>query len=364
MRIKDLKLNHFRNLNLNFKPVDGFNIISGGNAHGKSNFLDALNIISTGNSFKSFRNEDNLDFVSKNEFAKAEILLQSSQTLKLANVFTINKEGKVKHSFLINDKSTLRNKYTYLLKTLLFTPASLEMLLGSPEVRRDELDNVLSTFDSEFTQMKKDYSFIIRSRNKLLYKINQGQAGVEQLSYWTDRLINVGSDIIFKRIKFLEDISAEITKTSQKLFNESSNVLRIEYMSSISSDNSQIKDALAQKIKENLSKEILLKRTLYGPHRDDLQFSMNERNLHVFGSRGEQRLATMVFKMSAADYLTNLYKTKLVYLLDDIFSELDAQNKNFLIEYVREKDSQVFITTANRSELPDDLGGEILDLKL
>lgn len=365
MRITDLKFNHFRNLNLSFKPDRGFNVIIGENGKGKSNFLDGLYLISTGKSFKGFKNIDNLDFNDPKEFAKVDLILDANETLKLATIFTKLEDDKFKHSFQINDKPTLRGKFNYQLKTILFTPASLEMVLGSPDIRREELDELLATFDKDYDKLRREYSYVMRSRNKLLYKINKGYATREQLTYWTERLVKLGSEIKIKRLEFLEDIKPDLLKTATQLFPSSNGEkFSLKYISTLTNDISKLEIEYLQKSEEKFSKEVILGRTLYGPHRDDLEFSIAGRNLHSYGSRGEQRLATMVFKMSAFDYLSRLYETKIVFLLDDIFSELDSSNKKYLLKYVESKDAQVFITTANKRELPKKLLDEAKVLEL
>lgn len=365
MRIKEIKFNHFRNLNLTFKPDSGFNIIHGENAKGKSNFLDGINLISTGKSFKGYKNQENLDFDKNEDFAKVEILVEAEETSRLATVFTKIDENKYKHSFLINEKPTLRSKFTYKLKTILFTPVSLEMILGSPDIRRDQIDDLLSTFDKDYEKLIKEYSYVMRSRNKLLVKINKGGASREQLSYWTDRLVKTGTQVRLIRINFLKEIRPNLTNTASKILPKlKGEEFKLKYLSDLSVNEKDAEEDYYDKLREKFPKEVLLGRTLYGPHRDDLEFSISDRNLHTYGSRGEQRLATMVFKISAFDYLSELYKTKIVFLLDDIFSELDAENKKYLLNYVKSKDAQVFLTTANKSELPNGLlkEGKLLNL--
>ncbi len=322
-------------------------------------------MISSSKSFKRFVNADNLDFEDNKDFAKVEVLLEANETVRLATVFTRIDENKYQHKYFLNDKSTLKSKFEYILKTILFTPESLELLIGSPEDRREELDDLISIFDKDYATSVRQYSYVMRSRNRLLQKIQTGKATREQLKYWDDRLITIGTEIIQSRIKYLHEIVPSIEKTAKNLFTEFRNSnLKINYLTNLDTEPDKIKDDFKEKIGKSFSKETLLGRTLYGPHKDDIQFDLNGRNLHTFGSRGEQRLATMVFKIGAYDFLTKLYKTKVILLLDDILSELDKNNKSKLVDYIRTTDAQVFFTLANKDDLPKSImkDGKMLEL--
>lgn len=365
MLIKQIKFTNFRNLDLTFSPASGFNVIYGTNGKGKSNFLDGLFMISSGKSFKRFNNADNLNFNKDVDFARVETLVEANETVKLATVFTRITENKYQHKYFLNEKSTLKSKFEYILKTILFTPESLELLIGSPEDRREQLDDLICVFDKDYASSLRQYSYVMRSRNRLLQKINSGKASREQLTYWNDRLINIGSEIMLSRQKYLEQIKPSLEKTTKNLFGEFKNsTLSLNYLTSLDLKPEKIKTAFEQKLAEDFSRETLLGRTLHGPHRDDLEFSLDGRNLHVFGSRGEQRLATMVFKIAAYDYLTELYQTKIIFLLDDILSELDKKNKAKLVDYIRTTKAQVFFTLANKDDLPRSIikEGKIVEL--
>ncbi len=353
MLLKEIKFSKFRNLSLEYKPTDGLNVILGANGKGKSNFLDGLHIVSTGRSFKGFSNLDNISFLEEPEFSRVDVLLESDSTIKLSIIYSLTDQGNAQLKYHINDKATLRNKFTYKLKTILFTPESLELLTGSPDRRRDELDQLISTISKEYEQQVKEYSYIMRSRNKLLYKIFLGRAQRDQLTYWTDRLITVGSAIITSRLQFIKDIRPSIQNTSTKFFSSfPGDQFELRYISKIKTSEGEIRDDFISRLNEEYEKELVLGRTLVGPHRDDLEFSISQRNLHTFGSRGEQRLTTMIFKIAAYEYLTELYKTKVVFLLDDILSELDKDNKSKLVDFISTKSAQVFFSLANKSDLP------------
>jgi len=363
--IRQVKFANFRNLDLTFDPSSGFNVIYGANGKGKSNFLDGLSMISSGKSFKRFNNADNINFNEDIDFARVEALVEANGVAKLATVFTKITDNKYQHKYFLNEKATLKSKFEYIVKTILFTPESLELLIGSPEDRRDELDDLICIFDKDYAGVLRQYSYVVRSRNRLLQKINSGKASREQLSYWSDRLISIGSEIVLSRQKYLNQIEPSLEITTKNLFGDfKDSKLSLKYLTSLRVDPNKIKDDFKQKLEDSFSKEVLLGRTLYGPHRDDLEFRLNSRNLHVFGSRGEQRLATMIFKISAYDYLTDLYKTKVIFLLDDILSELDKKNKAKLVDYIRTTQAQVFFSLANKDDLPKSIiqEGKILEL--
>lgn len=365
MQLKKLKFTNFRNLDLKYEPGSRFNIILGKNGRGKSNFLDGIQLLSNGKSFKNFNNSDNLNFNSDSDYARIEALLDSDETLNLATIFIKNSERSFSHKYSINDKPTLSSRFLYRLKTILFTPESLELLIGSPDARRSELDDLISVFDKDFAQSVKQYSFVMRSRNRLLVKIKAGYANRDQLTYWNERLINIGSQVVLKRNDYLKEIVPSLSKTSENLFvNFGRGEFNIKYMSPLTTKKSKLEEQFSEKLEGDFSREVAIGRTMFGPHRDDLQFTLSGRNLHVFGSRGEQRLATMIFKIACYEYMTELYGTKIILLLDDILSELDKPNKSRLIEYVEKTEAQIFFTLANKADLPKSIMNESKLLEL
>jgi DNA replication and repair protein RecF len=351
--VKQVKFSNFRNLELDYNPGEGFNVILGQNSKGKSNFLDGLYMLSTAKSFKRFKIADNLDFNIESDFARLDCLLSADETLNLSVVFTKVADDVFQQKYMLNDKNVLRNKFEYKLKTILFTPESLEVMIGSPEDRRSELDEILSVFDKEYASTLKQYNYIVKSRNKLLYKVSIGKAGKIQLDFWNARLSELGSKIIMYRIKYLDEIKPSVNETAKSIFSAFGETkLKIKYIGSVSGVKIPKPDDFLGKLEEVYNKELILARTVIGPHRDDLEFNLGGRNLHIFGSRGEQRLATMIFKIATYEYLTKLYDTKAIFLLDDILSELDRGNKLKLLNYLHKTGAQVFLTLANGDDLP------------
>lgn len=365
MQLKKLKFTNFRNLDLKYEPSPRFNIILGKNGRGKSNFLDGIQLLSNGKSFKGFNNADNLNFNSDENFARIEALLESDEAVNLSTIFIRNSEKSYSHKYTVNDKPTLSSRFIYRLKTILFTPESLELLIGSPDSRRSEIDELISVFDKDFAQSVRQYSFVMRSRNRLLSKIKAGFASRDQLPYWNDRLIKIGSEIILKRNGYLKEIVPSLSKTADNLFqNFGKGEFDIKYLSHLTVKPNKIEQQFSEKLEADFAREVSIGRTMFGPHRDDLEFSLSGRNLHVFGSRGEQRLATMIFKIASYEYMTELYKTKIILLLDDILSELDKPNKSRLIEYVEKTEAQIFFTLANKADLPKSIMNESKLLEL
>lgn len=353
MLVKQVKFSNFRNLNLDYAPVKGFNVIVGENSKGKSNFLDGLFMLSTAKSFKRFKIAENLNFDLDLEFARLDCLLSADEMLNLSVVFTRLAENMYQQKYLINEKNVLRGKFEYKLKSVLFTPESLEVMIGSPEDRRSELDEILSIFDNEYATTLKQYNYVVKSRNKLLYKVSIGKAGRIQLEFWNARLIELGCKIIKLRINYLNAIKPSVNETAKSIFKAfGKNRLKINYIGSVSDANVPDKDSFLKRLDEVYNKELILGRTVVGPHRDDLEFNLGGRNLHIFGSRGEQRLATMIFKIATYEYLTKLYETKAIFLLDDILSELDKGNKLKLLDYLHKTGAQVFLTLANGDDIP------------
>ncbi|MCA9383845.1 hypothetical protein KC909_05785, partial [Candidatus Dojkabacteria bacterium] len=176
------------------------------------------------------------------------------------------------------------------------------------------------------------------------------------LIYWTERLLELGSYILDERVRVLKEFRPVLRANAKQLFDAELGSLDIDYESKVTDFEGEdgSKEIFAQKIKSGINKEISAKRTLYGPHRDDIIFTLNDKNIRIFGSRGQQRLAALIFKLSMWFYLKDKLDVSPVLLLDDIFSELDAANSRKLENLLQELHTQILVTATEKYYLSED----------
>ncbi len=336
--LKKIKLKSFRNYEE--KEVSfsvGVNVIMGQNAKGKTNLLEAIYLLGVGESFRAKRTEEMVAFGQEWGRAVGEVEIAKKETMSLEVVVnggvvmgrTVNKR-----KYLIDGVSKRRQDILGILPLVLFRPEDVDLVSGAPDVRRKFLDRLLIQVDKIYENSLSTYDQALRRRNKLLDAIREGTASRYALTFWDGLLIKHGQIVQDKR-RFLIEYVNDLYSRSD-LFKK----LKVEYDVSLMSEARlvQYKDA-----------EVAVGYTLVGPHKDDFLIKEETRNLAVYGSRGEQRMAVLALKMGEIYFMEEHGNKKVLLLLDDIFSELDERHKQEVLRVMAGR--QVVVTTADEDDL-------------
>lgn len=289
------------------------NLVIGPNTSGKTNLMEAIYLLATGNSFRAQRESEMINFGEEIARVKA----QTSAELEI--ILTTGKLGGkrvAKKTYKINGVNKRKSDFVGALKVVLFRPEDINLILGSPSLRRDYLNDVLSPVSSEYARSLLSYKKGLRQRNRLLDKIRDGEAQRTQLLFWDQLLIKNGQVLTEKREEFIGFLNKNLKN------------LKIDY------DKSLVTYKRLEKYQEA---ELALGATLVGPHRDDIVISSklsSKRNLALFGSRGEQRLAILALKFLELRFIERKTEERPVLLLDDIFSELDRKHRRKVIKII------------------------------
>ena len=344
MIIKKLNLNNFRNysrLNLELNPK--MNIFIGENAQGKTNILESICVLALTKTYR-YGIEENLISFGKN---KAKIVSKVKKG-RLINTLEIDIEENNKKIMVNNQEIKKVSDYISSLNVILFTPEDLEIIKGSPNIRRNLINIELSQVSKKYLTTYNEYNKILKMRNEYLkMMLNSSKNNEIYIEIITNKLIEKAIIIYKERKKFIDKINENINSIYKNITGDDE--LRISYETNISLDNFEeetIKNTLSDKLKRNYQKEINYGMTLYGPHRDDFSFYLNDNNLKNFGSQGQQKIAVLSFKLSEIDIFKEYSGENPVLLLDDIFSELDIKKRNRLLDYIN-KDIQSIITTTD-----------------
>jgi len=333
-------------------PVVG---IYGPNTAGKTSILEAIYILSRG---KSSRSRVDSDVIKKGyEFASAQLkfrnkedekelyfVVQSAENTRSAKVFKINGVTK-----------SIRN-FTGTLACVLFSPDDIRLILGSPSRRRDYLDTIFFQFDKEYKKDLGVYTRSLKQCNAVLQLILENRATKSDLDVWVESLVVSGKKITEKRINFFKDIDSFIAKTSHELSDGWE--MKIDYI-----PNRIDKD----RIERNYHYILNSGHILGGPHRDDYDFKIKlngddrYESLADFGSRGQQRIGALIFKLSELEYIADAIKSRPILLLDDVFSELDEVRREKVLNY--SKNQQTIITTTDKKNLENIDGIQLISLK-
>lgn len=352
MGIKSLVLTNFRNkisYELDFQPVT---IFIGPNGVGKTNIVEALYLASTGRSWRTSHDAEIINWEAS--FSRINIEYVQGDTNKKLELFWQKGEKPVKQLKINGVKHRLID-ILGTIPTVLFSPESIDLLNGAPALRRRFLDIILSQTNRQYAINLLDYHKVLRERNKLLAHIKNKKSKPDELDFWDDKLVELGKYIIEKRqeaiVYFNKSLTADYTKISGN-----SQKLNLRYRASVEPE--RFIDMLAA----NRDREIEQSSTAYGPHRDDFLFILDSREVATFASRGEFRSVILALKMAELEYLNYKSGQKPVLILDDIFSELDADRRKHLAKIV--DGQQTIITTTDLDHIEKGLQkkAKIVDL--
>jgi len=318
-------------------------LIIGPNAIGKTNILEAMYALAIG---KSFRAEKEEEVITWEEEIGRVVGKTEEDTLELLVTHgVVGGEYAPKKRFMVNGVTRRLIDFTGKMPAVLFWPEDLSLVIDSPSTRREYLNRVLIQIDREYRRNLYQYEKGLRQRNKVLFFIREGTADRSQLPYWNELLIRTGQYITTKREEFVDFLNTR-QHPVQKDRGSKSKEYTLHYDKSIISE---------ERLDQYKNEEISAKTTLVGPHRDDIIFNFTtddkqtRRELANYGSRGEQRLGVLWCKLGELLFIEEKIGIKPMLFLDDIFSELDFQHQEDVIELITHY--QTVMTSADRGVL-------------
>lgn len=332
MIVKSLKLKNFRNYNLlNLEFDAATNIFYGDNAQGKTNILESIYLSGTTKSHRGTKDRDLIQFGCEEAHIetvveKNGIPFQIDMHLKKNSPkgIAINKIPIRKASELFG-----------IINLVFFSPEDLNIIKNGPAERRRFIDLELSQLDKVYLSDLSNYNRILNQRNKLLKDIGHRSDLLETLEIWDIQLIQYGNRIIERRRQFIEQVNEIISEVHTKLTGGREQ-LKLYYEPGIG--NLEFEKALLK----HRERDIRMKSTSVGPHRDDICFMTDNLDIRKFGSQGQQRTAALSLKLSEIELVKEIIKDTPILLLDDVLSELDKHRQNYLLDSIR--DVQTLIT--------------------
>ena len=347
MYIKKLKLHNFRNYkSLTVTLTKGINIIYGENAQGKTNLLESIYVLGLTKSHRSFI--DNNLINNEGEYLTIEGIINKEKIDNKLNIYIDNKNKILKYN---NNTMKKVSDYISKMNKIIFYPDDLELIKGSPIERRKYINLELSQLYSNYYILVNEYNRILKLRNEYLKKINK-RISIDKnyIEILTNYLIDKSIMIYKMREKFINKINnycADIYKNIMNLDGFS-----IKYKPSIEIDlkDPKIKEKLKYEYDKKIDYDVKICSTNLGPHKDDIEFYLGDKNLKYYGSQGQQRVAVLALKLAEIEIFKKYKETTPILLLDDIFSELDDNKKNNLLQYIS-KNIQTIITTTDLNNL-------------
>ena len=348
MILKQINLINFRNYeNLKLKFYKGINILYGSNAQGKTNLLESIYFLGLTKSHRPII--DNNLIMNDKTTSNIEGIINNGKLDKRLN---INFDSNNKKLFIDNNQIKKVSDYISNLNIIIFCPDDLELIKLSPQVRRKYLNMELSQLYSNYYIVLNEYTKLLKIRNNYLKKYNKHeQVDDNYFDILTNYLVDKAILIYKMRYKFINKINNYCENIYKNIMNIDN--FKIIYKPNIEELNifdENLKANLLNIINKNKENDIKFCCTLIGPHKDDFEFYLNDKNLKLYGSQGQQRAAVLTLKLSEIELFKKYKEETPILLLDDIFSELDDSKKNNLLKYIV-KDIQTIITTTDLNNL-------------
>lgn len=340
MRVKNVKIQNFRNLiDLNVFFSSNISIITGKNAVGKTSILEAINCLST---LKSFRTNNYGEMINTfSDYFFLECNLEAIESIEKVSLYCDNHSKTLKQNNFLHKKFS---DYIGFFNVVSFSALDFFKIVGAASERRKMFDLVFCQISKDYLFMSNYYKKLLKDRNTLLKRLSfENRSDLQNLlDVVTDQLISQGNKMISFRKEHCKILS-EFSKIKHYKISDEREEFKLTYQPSV--------DTLTKQIYESSYEEDLRKGyTTIGPHRDDYIFIINNKNVSMFGSQGQQRNAMISVKLAMADLIFKIKKEAPTLLLDDVFSELDKNRQNALINSL-DSNYQTIITTASISDL-------------
>lgn len=339
VHINKLKLYNFRcfkNYEINFSTK--INILVGNNAVGKTSIVEAIHGLGLAKSHRT--NNDQQLIKHGEEFAIIKGVFENNQKTSEISL-TISEKGKK----IISNNKPFNNLSDYIgfLNVVMFCPEDLDLVKGSPATRRKFLDSNISQINNLYLRNSIIYRKILKERNELLKIMAESDSkDYNLLSVYTQSLLKEAKSIIETRRKFIDKLNPYILNKTKAISDAAEKAI-IKYLPSVE------EGQLEEVFKANLKNDLFYKTTTKGPHRDDFLIELNNQNVADFGSQGQQRTTVLAIKLALAE-LINQNSDNLIIILDDVFSELDLNRQNEIINLLSDS-NQIFITTTSVDNL-------------
>jgi len=364
--IKSIEFSNFRNYQrLELDLPARLTIIKGDNAAGKTNIIEGIQLMTM---LSSFRNP-----------VWEETILNKSKKCCLRIHFEINNRDidlileiyDNKRAYFLNGKRKQPNTIQGILPSVLFTPEDLNIVKGSAEMRRSSIDTLGTQLSKTYAAIRLDYLKVLKQRNALL---RERFIDKDLIESWNQNLAHLGALYLLNRTKLFKRLMENTTKIYPALSPEERFSYRYipsyqsesnegEYSNPDKLSKTEIECILLSTLEARKNEEYVRRKSLIGPHRDDIRYYINGRDARTFGSQGQQRTIVLALKIAEIQIIRQITKTEPILLLDDVMSELDESRRNALLSTVTTK-NYTFITTTNLGYFNDETlkQAQILDL--
>lgn len=373
MQCAQLSLVNFRNyVRLDLDLASDAVVIVGENAQGKSNLLEALYCLATTKSFRAGSDRELINWhAGGGDLAFARIgarIVRATGPVKLDVVIGEGQRrpdaptagAPVAKRFKVNGLARRAFDVLGLVTVVHFAPQDVDLVAGPPASRRRYLDITIAQVDPRYVRSLARYGKILLQRNHLLRRIRERHARTDQLDFWNDELVNAGAYVVLRRLETVARLAA-LGHESHRDLAAQRELLEIGYRGTVpageldpSSDVDPRLRTIAEAFHDGLrtaqEREVALGTSIVGPHRDDLTFQIDRRDVGVYGSRGQQRTVALALKIAEGAFIRECTGEWPILLLDDVMSELDEVRRGQILGTIA-PGQQVIVTTTDLDPL-------------
>lgn len=344
MRLNKLYLKNYRNYQeLKITFTKNLVIFLGENAQGKTNLLESIYVLAMTRSHRTSSEQELIGWQGEQALIQGEV---TKGTSKIPLEILLSKKGRKTKINHIEQKKL--SSYVGQLNVILFAPEDLSLVKGSPQIRRKFLDMELGQINPIYLYDLVQYQGILKQRNQYLKQLNEKkQIDLLYLDILSEQLAEFGSKVLKARAQFVRRLEFWANTLHQQITHQKEQ-LEIEYVTSFPSLSSQTQEEIQTQflelLNQNKKKDMFRGTTTIGPHRDDLSFFVNQKNVQTYGSQGQQRTTALSVKLAEIDLIKEETGEYPILLLDDVMSELDDNRQLHLLETIEGK-VQTFLTT-------------------
>jgi len=351
LRLERIQYENFKNHHLStFGPSEGINLIYGPNGSGKTSILEGIHYCALTKGFLSLTDSECTSFFTDYFLLRSNFYDASGYHIDVKITYQKQQDKQI---FVNNSEIRPFSSHIGKVPCITFSPPEISIVTGSPCERRRFIDNAISQLDRRYLDDLLSYRRVLQQRNALLAQLYQKNTiPSTTLALWTETLSRLAASIVYVRIRFIADFFYQFRNLYQQLsINEEPVLIYRSSLGKISEDISVdlLYNRFLEKFEETKNLEILRAQTMSGPHRDDVLFLINGKEIKKYGSQGQLRTFLIALKLSQHRCFYEANSEKPICLLDDIFSELDA-SRTAEIFSILETCGQVVITSVEKKD--------------
>jgi DNA replication and repair protein RecF len=372
MHLNHLVLRNFRNyVDCEIDFPNRVNLITGGNAQGKTSLLEAIYFLSTAKSHRAYPNDELIRHNESWFYLKGVIASNAEKDDSPPDLMTLEVSNQLQGQkrFKLNGNLQQRlSQWMGQFNVVFFSPESLALVKGTPADRRRFIDLLICQIHAVYLTQLQDYQSVLRQRNELLKQIRSKQASTDLLEAWDGLLVDNGLSIIQTRSRILKQLQvyaqekhAELTGDGERLELEYQPLPVLEALDSM--DRSEAMARFRKALEASRRDDVLRGTTSVGPHRDDFRLVLETQKQGTtlreeakpYGSQGQQRTIALTLKLSELEVMRQTTGKTPIVLLDDVISELDDTRTAFLLDLLKRLNAQTFITSTRQGVLAGEL---------